>query len=150
MTCWAASAALGPRSAGTKKMSSATFGLAPIAVRQAEIELSMYEAFPAIRAWLLEAGTQEKTSFVSDCFHSLDMKSTAAMVSSELITTRSFASCSDAPYDHSSARAAMFESVSWDSPRPHGMFLAFLISVAPRSSSSQVDGPLGSPASCQS
>src|SRR5262245_31348288 len=112
MTCWAANAALGPRNAGTKKMSSATAGLAPIAVRQAEIELRMYDAFPAISAWLLEAGTQEKTSLVSDCFHGLAMNSTAATVASELMTTCSFASCSDAPYDHSNARAAMFESVS--------------------------------------
>src|SRR5918992_2664605 len=146
MTCWAASAAFGPRSAGTKKMSSATSGLAPIAVRQAEIELRMYDAFPAIRAWLLEAGTQEKTSLVADCFHSRVMNSTAATVSSELMTTRSSASCSDAPYDHISARAAMLESVSWDRPIPQGMFLEFLISVAPRSRSSQLDGPLGSPA----
>src|SRR4051794_28755236 len=107
MTCWAANAVCGPRSAGTKKMSSAICVLVPIAVRHAEIELRMYDALPAIRAWLLDAGTQEKTSLVSACFHSLVMYATAATVASELMTTFSFWSCSEEPYDHSSARAAM-------------------------------------------
>ena len=64
MTCWAASRVDGPSSAGTKNTSSATTGLASWAVRQAEIELTMYESPPAIMPWLLEAAFQANTSSV--------------------------------------------------------------------------------------
>jgi hypothetical protein len=73
------------------------------------------------------------------------MNSTAATVSGELITTFSCSSCSDAPYDHISARRIMLESISWDMPRPSWMPLLFLISAAPLSRSSQLVGPLPKP-----
>jgi hypothetical protein len=50
------------------------------------------------------------------------------------------------PNDQMSARAAMLESTSWDMPMPTGVLDCRMISVPPLSSSSQVDGPLGSPA----
>jgi hypothetical protein len=52
---------------------------------------------PAISPWLLEAAFQEKTSSVMACLNSLVMNSTAATVSSELMTTRSFSSWTEAP-----------------------------------------------------
>jgi hypothetical protein len=105
---------------------------------------------PAIRPWLLEAGFQEKTSSVMDCLNSLVMNSTAATVSGELMTTRSFSSCTEAPNDHIRARPAMLESISWDMPMPSWVSLVFLISAPPWSSSSQVLGPLGMPTAVHS
>ena len=64
------------------------------------------------------------------------MYSTAATVCGELITTCSRASWMDAPKDHSSARPAMLESISWDIPMPSWTFLLCLISPAPASRSS--------------
>jgi hypothetical protein len=62
-----------------------------------------------------------------------------------LITTCSASSWIDAPYDHSSARPAMFESISCDIPIPTWMPWLFLISAPPRSRSSHVLGPFGRP-----
>src|SRR5918995_1550200 len=45
-------------------MSSATSGSVSWEVRQAEIELRMYESCPAARPWLLDAAFQENTSGV--------------------------------------------------------------------------------------
>src|SRR5436853_1773603 len=97
MTCWAASAVVGPFNALTKNTSSATDGLACWAERQAEMELRMYDSCPAIRPWLLDAGFHPKTSSVIDCLNSLAMNSTAATVSGELSVTFSLASCSPPP-----------------------------------------------------
>src|SRR5690606_17619800 len=115
-TCWAANAPAGPRSAGTKNVSSATSGLVSWAVRHAEIELTMYDRLPATRPWLLEAAFQAKTSSVMVFSYSRFMYSSASMVSGELSTTRSFSSWTEAPNDHMSARSTMLESISWDMP----------------------------------
>jgi hypothetical protein len=72
-------------------MSSATDGLSPCAVRQAEMEFRMYDIWPATRpgCWMRHSGEHLRRHH---CLKSLVMNSTAATVSGELITTFSFAS----------------------------------------------------------
>ena len=99
-------------------MSSATSGSVSCEVRQAEIELRMYDSCPAARPWLLDAAFQEKTSGVIASRYNRAMKSTASTACGELITTCSFSSWIEAPNDQSKARPAMFESISCDIPTP--------------------------------
>ncbi len=94
----------------------------------------------------MEAAFQAKTSGVIAFSNNSFMYSTAAMVSGELITTCSFSSWIEAPYDHMSARPAMLESISWERPMPIWMPCSAKIFDPPSSSSSHVLGPLGKPA----
>lgn len=77
------------------------------------------------------------------------MDSTAATVCGELITTCSSAFWIAPPNDQSSARLAMFESISCDIPMPSWTPWLGLISAPPASSSCHVVGPPGSPTGSQ-
>src|ERR687894_804384 len=105
----------------------------------------MYDSEPDAMPWLLDAAFQANTSSVMAPPNSSLMYSTAAMVSGELMITFSSSSWTEPPKDHSRARPAMFESISWDMPMPSWTPWLVRISRPPSSSSSQVEGPSGRP-----
>ena len=147
MTCWARErvrrAAAAPARRRCRRRPP---GWCSCAVRQAEIELTMYDSLPATRPWLFDAAFQENTSLVIVSLNSRAMNSTAATVCVRVehdLLVRVL--LGGAVATTCSARADHVRVDLLGHPRPIWTPLRFLISAPPRSRSSQVVGPFGSP-----
>src|ERR1043165_6387972 len=121
MTCSQAMRRAGPASAGRIWIFFDISGLSFSAARVTEMAFATYESFPARMPRLFDDGSHEKTSAVIVSLYSSRMNFTASTVFFEFSTTLPFLSCTEPPYDHSSARMAMFVSSSCESPMPTGL-----------------------------
>ena len=100
-------------------------------------------------AWLFDTAVHEKTSGTIASLYRRAMYATASIVFGLLSTTFSVASWMLLSYDHRSARAAMFESSSWESPMPSWIPCSLLIFPPYVIRSSHVVGPAPLPAFSQ-
>ena len=105
-------------------------GFVPSALRTIEIALTAIESRPATNAWLFDAAFQAKISFDIPCLYRSRANVSTSTVSFELSTIACSSFWMNEPKHIISAIRAMFESTSFDIPRPTGCPIALSFGAA--------------------